>query len=279
MENWQPPSLSQTSLSPTMGGQTSVTLAEQHRDKHTIIVIEPALELYNQLRWSLEGYGYTVCLVKDATVVLHNLMTQLPSLILLGPTLSSCAAFELCIDIRKRSYAPIVMFTDYIQIEPIVLAYDLGVDVVIPLPFVYKEVEARIMALLRRSSLCTRYTRVPVLAVGAIPLNDLAHTVTVGDRPVNLTPTDYRLLRYLMQNAEQTVTKQQLLVEFWDGNLDTSTNVVEVAIRRLRQKIEQDPSQPIHLLTIKGEGYKFTQGETGFPTHCLSSIKTDRLKS
>jgi len=279
MENWQLSSPSQTSFSPAMGGHALVAPAEQRWDKHQDIVIERSVELYNQLHWSLEGYGYTVCLAKDPVAVLHSLMTQLPSLILLGPSLSSRTAFELCIDIRKRSYTPIVMFTDYTQIDPIVLAYDLGADVVIPLPFVYKEAEARIMAILRRSSLCTCYPGEPVLAVGPIALDDLAHTVTVDDQAVNLTPMDFRLLRYLMQNAEQTVTKQQLLIEFWAGDLGKSTNVVEVAIRRLRQKIERDPSQPTHLLTVKGLGYRFTQGRDRLHTNALSSAKTDRLKS
>lgn len=229
------------------------------KQKIQILIIEQGTQLYDKLRYPLEKIGHTVQRSNGAVSICEQLGVQTPQLVLLSTALPQAQAFEMCVEIRQQSHVPLIVFTDSCHADVIVRFYELGADAVIPSPFIVKEVETRIMAVLRRSNKVYAQRRPAVLTIGKISLDDFSHVVCVDNQVVELTPTDYRLLRYFMQNVNLAMSKEAILEAIWDNELHDGSNLIEVAIRRLRQKIEKNPSNPQYLLTIHRVGYKFVQ--------------------
>jgi len=228
---------------------------EKTRNKIQILLVESDLCRPNPLYSILETSGYTVR-QGDAAALLHGLPTPLPDLVVVSPTDPDPTGLDVCAELRKRTLAPIVLLTDTYQVDTAIEAFEVGVDLVIALPFVATEVEARITALLRRACWARQQTSNPLLCIGPVTLNDTLHTVTVDEQRIHLSPTDYQLLRYLMRNAHRSVSKAELFRELRGAQMKATGNVVEVAVRRLRCKIERNPSDPQFLLTQHRVGYK-----------------------
>ena len=157
---------------------------------------------------------------------------------------------------------PVVLLTALNRPDDIVHGFSLGADDYITKPFTFREVEVRLQAILRRMNWnLERVTQEQVIQVQDIVVNDDVHEVTVRGEVIHLTPIEYQLLRTLMNSPDKPVSKEDLFQSVWGYNIAGGTNLVEVAMRRLREKVELDPSSPIYLLTVRGVGYKFsTQG-------------------
>jgi DNA-binding response OmpR family regulator len=170
--------------------------------------------------------------------------------------------FTTCGELRKRTDVPIVMLTALNRPDDIVHGFNLGADDYITKPFTFREVEVRLQAILRRVNWTPeRAASQPVLKVQDIVLNDDVHEVKVRGSIVHLTPIESQLLRTLMNSPDRPVSKEDLFQSVWGYTMAGGTNLVEVAMRRLREKVEEDPSNPTYLLTVRGVGYKFnTQG-------------------
>ena len=179
------------------------------------------------------------------------------SLVLLDVMMPGMDGFATCVELRKRSNVPVVMLTALNRPDDIVHGFGLGADDYITKPFTFREVEARLQAIMRRMSWMESQLDLQVLAFHDIVLNDEIHEVRVRGDIVHLTPIEYQLLRYLMSMPDKPVSKQDLFRNVWGYDMAGGTNLVEVAVRRLREKIEKDASSPEYLLTVRGAGYKF----------------------
>lgn len=190
----------------------------------------------------------------DALAHLHKSAIEL---VLLDILLPDTNGFDVCREIRKFSYVPVVMLTSLNRTDDIVQGFDLGADDYITKPFRIREVQVRIEAILRR--LQWHDVQVPSehLQANGVTINERTQEVLVRGAPVHLTPIEYRLIRYLMERANRPISKEELFQHVWGYDLVGGTNLVEVAVRRLRNKIEEAPSHPQIIVTVHAVGYKF----------------------
>jgi two-component system, OmpR family, response regulator RpaB len=227
----------------------------------TILVVDDEEALCNLLQISLQRQGYRVSIAHNGREALEIIAVKKVDLVLLDVMMPEMDGFTTCTEMRKRTDVPVVLLTALNRPDDIVHGFSLGADDYITKPFTFREVEVRLQAILRRMNWSHDRTTQPVLQVQDIVVNDEVHEVTVRGELVHLTPIEYQLLRTLMNSPDRPVSKEDLFQSVWGYNMAGGTNLVEVAMRRLREKVEEDPSTPIYLLTVRGVGYKFsTQG-------------------
>ncbi len=228
----------------------------------TVLVVDDEDALCTLLQISLQRQGYRVVIAHNGREALDVVANRKVDLVLLDVMMPEMDGFTTCIELRKRTDVPVVLLTALNRPDDIVHGFSLGADDYITKPFTFKEVEVRLQAILRRMNWNQeRVTQQQVLTVQDVMVNDDVHEVTVRGEAVHLTPIEYQLLRTLMNSPDKPVSKEDLFQSVWGYNMAGGTNLVEVAMRRLREKVELDPSNPIYLLTVRGVGYKFsTQG-------------------
>ncbi len=228
----------------------------------TVLVVDDEDALCTLLQISLQRQGYRVVIAHNGREALEVVGNRKVDLVLLDVMMPEMDGFTTCIELRKRTDVPIVLLTALNRPDDIVHGFSLGADDYITKPFTFKEVEVRLQAILRRMNWNQeRVTQQQVITVQDVMVNDDVHEVTVRGETVHLTPIEYQLLRTLMNSPDKPVSKEDLFQSVWGYNMAGGTNLVEVAMRRLREKVELDPSNPIYLLTVRGVGYKFsTQG-------------------
>lgn len=228
----------------------------------TVLVVDDEESLCTLLQISLERQEYRVLIARNGREALEVVAARKVDLVLLDVMMPVMNGFETCQELRKRTDVPIVLLTALNRPDDIVHGFSLGADDYITKPFIFREVEVRLQAILRRMNWnLERITQEQVIQVQDIVVNDDVHEVTVRGEIVHLTPIEYQLLRTLMNSPDKPVSKEDLFQSVWGYNIAGGTNLVEVAMRRLREKVEQDPSSPVYLLTVRGVGYKFsTQG-------------------
>jgi DNA-binding response OmpR family regulator len=228
----------------------------------TVLVVDDEDALCTLLQISLQRQGYRVVIAHNGREALDVVVNKKVDLVLLDVMMPEMDGFTTCIELRKRTDVPVVLLTALNRPDDIVHGFSLGADDYITKPFTFKEVEVRLQAILRRMNWNQeRVTQQQVITVQDVMVNDDVHEVTVRGESVHLTPIEYQLLRTLMNSPDKPVSKEDLFQSVWGYNMAGGTNLVEVAMRRLREKVELDPSNPIYLLTVRGVGYKFsTQG-------------------
>lgn len=227
-----------------------------------ILVAEDDLALRNLLAMSLQARGYDVLAVPDGTQALEVFLREPVDLVILDIMMPGLSGLQVLEEIRRRSDVPVIMLTALNRPDDVVLGLEKGADDYIPKPFTFKEVEARVHAALRRFR-WAREQRPPALLQGCgVRLDAATRRVFVNDRPVELSPTEFDLLYYLMSRRGKPVSKEDLFRDVWGYSDEGASNVIEVAIRRLRTKIEDTPAHPRRILTVRGVGYKFAdEGE------------------
>lgn len=230
-------------------------------DKLNVLVVDDEKLMCDILTMSLQRLGYAVTTASNGFDALDLFEGQEFDLLLLDVMMPDMDGFDVCVEIRKRSDVPIIMLTALSRPDDIVRGLEAGADNYITKPFTFKEVEARIKAILRRTVQSAEPTTFVITELGELRMNDETHEVTVGDEYVELTRTEYRLLQYLMHHPNQTLSKEDLLNNVWGYEIADSPNLVELAVRRLRKKIEDDASNPKRLVTVRGFGYKLTDGQ------------------
>ena len=223
-----------------------------------ILVVDDEDPLRNLLEASLRRLGYNVVAACDGETALEIFEQEEIDLVLLDVVMPGIDGYETCTEIRKHSDVPIVMLTALNRPDDIVHGFNIGADDYIPKPFTFREVEARLQSILRRISWITEKPSFCVLAHGDITVDDEKQIVIVRGEKVELTPIEYQLLVHVMRSPDQPVSKDELFRHVWGYEQSGGTNLVEVAIRRLREKIEVNPSEPVYLVTVRGAGYKFS---------------------
>ncbi len=226
-----------------------------------ILIAEDEAPLRNLLRMSLEAIGHHVTTVSDGEEALNAFAAEPFDLVIVDIMMPRVDGFGVCREIRKRSDVPIIMLTALGGTDDMVKGFELGADDYIAKPFSFKEVQVRIYAILRRNQWSQERKAPQLLRNGRVELDVEAHQASLDGEPVHLTPIEFRLLFTLMVNAGKAIAKNALFVEVWGYEFIGGTNLVEVTIRRLREKIEPDSAQPVYILTVRGTGYKFRAAE------------------
>ena len=223
-----------------------------------IFVVEDDLDIARLLRHQLEGAGYRVRTYSGTANVLPDALKERPSLMLLDIMIPGGDGLELCRRVRQSgsplAATPIVFLTAKTAEADRILGLEMGADDYITKPFSPRELLARIKAVLRR---CEAPLAPDSINMGDLEIDAAAMTLSVRGVFVTTTATEFRLLHYLAQHAGRVFTRDQILDAVWKETTFVSPRSVDVYVRKLREKIEQDPEQPRYLKTVRGTGYRF----------------------
>jgi DNA-binding response OmpR family regulator len=224
----------------------------------TILMIDDdkALLRLTELNLAKEGYGFTAA--EHGIAGVQALERVRPALILLDITMPKLNGWETCRLIREVSDVPIIMLTGRDDEADKARGLDLGADDYLTKPFSFVELQARIRAALRRAALPSTIARrqKDVYRIGPLVVNVPAHTVTRRGESVAITPTEFRLLKQLLDHAGLVLTHRQLLNAVWGFEYGDAVELLKPTISRLRQKVEDDPAQPRLIQTVHGVGYR-----------------------
>jgi DNA-binding response OmpR family regulator len=225
----------------------------------SILLIEDEQNVSSFIKKGLDEENYTVNVAYDGQTGLELLYQNQVDIIILDIILPGMNGFEICQKIRQQGYqdVPILMLTALGSTENVVRGLDLGADDYLVKPFKFKELLARINALGRRKNLTIPLHR--QLSVADLVLDLDAKVVNRGGQEIKLTSTEYRLLEYLMKNQRKVVSRVDILENVWDINFDMGTNVVDVYVNYLRNKIDKG-FEPRLIQTVIGMGYVLKEG-------------------
>lgn len=224
-----------------------------------LLLVEDDAALVLTLTDLLASKGFQVESVEDGQIALERASDGGFDLIVLDVMLPHKDGFEICRTLRRRAVrTPIIMLTARGQVEDKVSGLKLGADDYLAKPFDSSELLARIEALLRRSSSISQSNRRDsTFQFGPVTVDFRSTAVRRDGRAVEMSAREFELLAYFIQQQGSTVSREELLREVWGYDQDTMTRTVDAHIWMLRQKLEQDPQNPRHFLTVRGLGYKF----------------------
>ena len=227
-----------------------------------ILLLEDDVSLIDGLVYSLERNGFSLDVVRTVKDAENYLSKHEYDLLLLDVTLPDGTGFEVCEQVRKiGSDVPIIFLTAADEEINVIRGLDSGGDDYITKPFKLGELCSRINALLRRAGMKTKKDT-SVLHAGNITIDLLSSRVLFKNKTLDLTAAEYRLLCLLIRNVNMVVTRNMILDELWDGSGNfVDDNTLSVYIRRLREKVETDPSHPEHLMTVLGFVYRWNEVE------------------
>ncbi len=238
------------------GGELVLTAAAASEMKPRILLVEDEPGLVLTLSDRLETDGYRVQACGDGQAAVELILREAFDLILLDVMLPRKNGFDVLREIRQEGIeSPVILLTARGELMDKVTGFKAGADDYLTKPFEQMELLLRIEALLRRTLSAGRGSDIR-LRVANLDIDSGAGTVRVDGRPVDLSATEFRLLRYLAERAGTVVTRDQLLTDVWGYEVLPQTRTVDVHMNWLRQKIERDPKRPELLLTVRGSGYK-----------------------
>ncbi len=223
--------------------------------RQTVLVVDDEPRYVRLLRANLESVGYRVVAADSGVSAVRRAEAEDPDLIVLDLMLPDLDGYEVCRQIREFSTVPIIMVTARRQQTDKVRGLDLGADDYLTKPFDAEELLARVRAQLRRSGLRRQPNLQPPFALGELTVDFAQHRVSIRGREVSLSPTEYRLLFHLASNAGRVLVQEELLRLAWGAEYADEPDVLRVYVRRLRRKIEEDPSAPRYIVTKPGIGY------------------------
>lgn len=223
---------------------------------HKILLLEDDVSLLDGLTYSLNKDGYIIDVAQTIKKAYEYLSKEIYSLLLLDVTLPDGSGMDVCRYVRAQgNQVPIIFLTALDEEVNVIRGLDSGADDYVTKPFKLGELCSRMRALLRRSG-GRESNGSKMLSSGPLTIDLLGGRVSFKEQPLELTAAEYRLLCLLVRNAGQTVLRSTILDTLWDsGGNFVDDNTLSVYIRRLREKIEEDPSNPGHLLTVRGFGY------------------------
>lgn len=222
--------------------------------KPRVLVIDDEPEAVKYVGANLRARGHEVLTAQDGREAIKVFSEAAVDLIILDIMMPGLDGFQVCQTIRRQSAVPIIILSARGQEKDIVRALDLGADDYLTKPFGAEEMLARVRAVLRRAAQMSATPR-PPLTVDDLKVDFAARRVTMQSREVRLTSTEYGLLAHLAINAGRVLTHQALLQAVWGPEYSGETEYLWAYIRRLRHKIEPDPSNPRYILTEPGVGY------------------------
>ncbi len=223
-----------------------------------VLIVEDEASLSDPMRYSLEREGFECTVLHDGGRVLEYVRAWRPDVILLDIMLPGMSGLDVCRAIRRIGSTPIIMVTAKDTEADKVLGLELGADDYVTKPFSMRELTARVRAVLRRFGDGRDEAPAPTtVSAGPIELDSESHEVRVRGESVDLPPKEFALLETLLRRAGKLMTRDVLIARVWGEDYYGDTRTLDVHIKRLRAKIEEDPHQPKHLRTVRGLGYKF----------------------
>ena len=218
--------------------------------KAQILVVDDEQMLLDMVSDALSFAGYDIVVATDGLAALNSVRTQRPDLVILDVNMPEPDGFQVARSLRSTDPdLPVLFLTARSNIEDLRAGFEAGGDDYLTKPFRLEELRLRVEALLRRSGGIRRPTTELICA--DLVLNDAQHRVSRGDDEINLSPVEYRLLRYLLANAEQVLSRAQILEAVW--GYEYSDSVIETAVSQLRKKVDEGRPKLIH--TVRGFGY------------------------
>ena len=222
-----------------------------------ILVVEDEEALADSVRYNLEREGYRVTVATDGRRAVERFRSEPPALVILDLMLPELSGLDVCRLIRAESDVPIIMVTAKDSEADKVAGLELGADDYVTKPFSVRELVSRVRANLRRVRPQAAPSREEVLAAGPIRMDVGRHEVTVRGGSVSLPPKEFELLEALLARKGRLLTREFLIEEVWGPDYYGDTRTLDVHVKRLRRKVEEDPHHPVHLVTVRGLGYKF----------------------
>ena len=221
----------------------------------SILVVEDEESFSDALSFMLRKEGFTVSVASTGPAALAQFDRSPADLVLLDLMLPGMSGTDLCRAIRATSRVPIIMVTAKDSELDKVLGLELGADDYVTKPFSSRELVARIRAVLRRNT--DELDDTPIVEAGPVRIDPERHEVRVSGELVSLPLKEFDLLAYLVRNAGRVLTRGQLIDRIWGSDYVGDTKTLDVHIKRLRGKVEPDPAHPVHLITVRGLGYKY----------------------
>jgi two-component system response regulator RegX3 len=222
-----------------------------------ILLVEDEDALVESVRYSLEREGFEVVTATDGRAAIELFRTDEPDLVVLDLMLPELSGLDVCRMIRADSTVPIVMVTAKDSEADKVAGLELGADDYVTKPFSVRELVSRVRAHLRRVQMGASLPPDDVLEGGPVRMDVARHEVRVGGEPVAFPPKEFELLETFLRRKGRLLTREFLIEEIWGADYVGDTKTLDVHVKRVRRKIEPDPHDPVHLLTVRGLGYKY----------------------
>ncbi|MEV4480990.1 response regulator transcription factor [Micromonospora coxensis] len=222
-----------------------------------VLVVEDEESFSDALSYMLRKEGFEVSVAATGPSALTEFDRTGADIVLLDLMLPEMSGTEVCRQLRQRSHVPIIMVTARDSEIDKVVGLEIGADDYVTKPYSPRELVARIRAVLRRQSPEVAESGAPTLAAGPVRMDIERHVVTVDGAPVQLPLKEFELLELLLRNAGRVLTRGQLIDRVWGADYVGDTKTLDVHVKRLRSKIEPEPSAPRFIVTVRGLGYKF----------------------
>ncbi len=221
-----------------------------------VLVVEDEINLREPLVYLLQKEGYDVIEAEDGNTAVELFHSHTPDILLLDLMLPGLSGNEVCRQIRTSSEVPIIMLTAKDAEIDKVVGLELGADDYVTKPYSTRELLARMKAVLRRGREVVQ-SESGLLKAGPVVMDIERHLVTVDGQPIQMPLKEFELLELLMENVNRVLTRGQIIDRVWGSNYFGDTKTLDVHVKRIRSKIEEDPSRPKLLQTVRGLGYKF----------------------
>jgi two-component system response regulator RegX3 len=243
-----------TTLDAAIGGDMT-----QSARATTIFVVEDEEAFVDALTVGLQREGFRVQVARDGAQALDMFDAVDPDLVLLDVMLPKVSGVDVCREIRRRSTVPIIMVTAKGSEIDTVVGLEVGADDYVTKPYRLRELVARMRAVLRRfpPEVAGAGTTGEALRVGDVALDPERHEVVIRNLPVTLPLKEFELLTLLLENAGRVLSRDVLIDRIWGLDYVGDTKTLDVHVKRLRAKVEDDPSNPTRIVTIRGLGYKY----------------------
>jgi two-component system response regulator RegX3 len=221
-----------------------------------ILIVEDEESYSDPLSYLLRREGYEVAVADTGPAALAQFDKNGADLVLLDLMLPGLSGVDVCRQLRQRSSVPVIMLTAKDSEIDKVVGLEIGADDYVTKPYSSRELLARVKAVLRRLAEPEELVP-PTLEAGPVRMDVERHTVTVSGAPTSLPLKEFELLEMLLRNAGRVLTRMQLIDRVWGSDYVGDTKTLDVHVKRLRAKIEPDPANPRHIVTVRGLGYKF----------------------
>ena len=222
-----------------------------------ILIVEDEESLADSIRYNLEREGFTVDVATDGRRALERFRSDPPALVILDLMLPELSGLDVCRAIRSESDVPIIVVTAKDSEADKVTGLELGADDYVTKPFSVRELISRVRAHLRRANMQGERSADEPLRGGPVEMDVERHEVLVKGSPVPFPPKEFELLEVFLRRRGRLLTRPYLIEEVWGADYVGDTKTLDVHVKRIRQKIEADPHEPEHLVTVRGLGYKF----------------------
>jgi phosphate regulon transcriptional regulator PhoB len=229
---------------------------------HKILVVEDEPDIRKLVHYNLAQERYKVLEAEDGEQALKIIQRDKPNLVILDLMLPGLSGIEICKLLREKpdtAKLPILMLTAKAGEADRVVGLEMGADDYLAKPFSPRELVARVRAILRRANGAAQSENLPAYDKGGLKIDFTTYEVFARGKAVKLTLKEFELLRFLVQNPNRVLSRDQLLDRVWGGETFVTPRTVDVHIRRLRKAIEKDDSHPKWILTLRGVGYKFDE--------------------